>query len=50
MRNEMLKLINKRMKKARRDHYELKWLDRNEFINVHAELMAILYEIEQMEE
>ena len=29
MKKEMLKLINKRMKKARRDHYELKWLDRN---------------------
>ena len=50
MKKEMLKLINKRMKKARRDHYELKWLDRNEYINVHAELMAIKYEIEMMEE
>jgi len=50
MKKEMLKLINKRMKKARRDHYELKWLDRNEYINVHAELIAIKYEIEMMEE
>jgi hypothetical protein len=50
MKKKMEALIVKRLKKARRDHHELKWLDRNEFINVHAELMAILYEIEQMEE
>ena len=50
MKKKMEALIVKRLRKARRDHHELKWLDRNEFINVHAELMAILYEIEQMEE
>jgi len=50
MKYEMLKLINKRLIKARRDHHELKWLDRNEYINVHAELMAIKYEIELMED
>ena len=50
MKKEMLKLIEKRVEKAKRDHHELKWLDRNEYINVCAELMAIKYEIELMEE
>jgi hypothetical protein len=50
MKKKMEALIATRMKKARRDHYELKILDRDEYINVHAELVSILYQIELMEE
>ena len=50
MKKEMLKLIERRIEKAKRDHYKDKWLDRNEYISVCAELMAIRYEIQLMEE
>ena len=50
MKKEMLELINKRIDKAHRDHYKLKWLDRNEYLTVTAELMAIKYAIEDIEE
>ena len=50
MKKEMLKLIENRIEKAKREHYNEKWLDRNEYISVSAELMAIKYEIQLMEE
>lgn len=48
MKDQMLQLIEKRIEKAKREHYEEKWLDQNEYISVTAELMAIKYEIQMM--
>ena len=48
-KQEILNLIDSRIEKARVEHYEDKWLDRNEYITVKAELMAIKYHVENME-
>lgn len=48
MKKQMKELIEKRIAKAKREHHEDKWLDRNEYIAVTAELMAIKYEIDMM--
>jgi hypothetical protein len=49
MKDQMLQLIEKRIEKAKREHYIDNWLDRNEYISVTAELIALKYEIEMME-
>lgn len=48
-KQEILDFIENRIEKARVEHHEEKWLDRNEYISVKAELMAIKYHVSQME-
>lgn len=47
MKKQMKELIEKRIEKAKKDRNEGS-LDRNEYISVTAELMAIKYEIDLM--
>ena len=48
-KQEILELIDNRLEKARVEHHEDKWLDRNEYIAISAELMAIKYHVKNME-